>query len=171
MRSIILVSAAIAALLAAAPACLADEARPSPVATAVLRVSGEDGKAQTLDLAALAKLPQQTVHGQAHGKTVTCSGPNVIDVLGAIGVAGGESLRGKNLALYVRASAADGYRAVFALAELDPDLRSDVPIVTARCDGKTLDVKDGPLRLIVPGEKRPARWVRQLTALDVLRAP
>ena len=68
-------------------------------------------------------------------------------------------------------SAADGYRAVFALAELDPGFRGDVPIITASCDGKALDAKDGPLRLVVPGEKRPARWVRQVTAIDVLRAP
>ena len=99
------------------------------------------------------------------------AGPYLIDLLGAVGAPAGEALRGKNLALYVRVSAADGYRAVFALAELDPDLRSDVPIVTASCNGNALDAKDGPFRLVVPGEKRPARWVRQVTAVDLLRAP
>ncbi len=73
--------------------------------------------------------------------------------------------------MYARVSAADGYRVVFALAELDPASRNDVPIVAASCDGNALDAKDGPFRLIVPGEKRPARWVRQVTAIDLLRAP
>ena len=91
-------------------------------------------------------------------------------MLAGVGVARGDTLRGKQLALYVRASAADGYRAVFALAELDPGFRTDVPIVSARCDGHALDANDGPLRIVVPGDLRPARWVRQLTALDVLSA-
>ena len=111
------------------------------------------------------------MHAEAHGNAVDCSGPNLIDVLAQAGVASGEALRGKNLALYARVSAADGYRAVFALAELDPGFRDNVPILTHLCNRKTLDTKDGPLRIIVPGEKRPARWVRQVTAIDVLRAP
>lgn len=140
-------------------------------AVASIAVGGEDGKSQRFDEAALAKLPQHSVHAEAHGHAVECTGPSLIDVVGSVGAANGEALRGKNLALYVRVSGADGYRAVFALAELDPGFRSDVPIVTASCDGHALDAKDGPFRIVVPGEKRPARWVRQVTAIDVLRAP
>lgn len=164
---------AIALLLAATPPPVhADQAKSTAaVVAATLRVTGEDGRTQTLDLAALARLPQHTTHAEAHGKAVACSGPMLIDVLGTVGVVHGEALRGKNLALYVRADAADGYRAVFALAELDPGFRADVPVVSARCDDRPLDAKDGPLRLVVPGDKRPARWVRQLTALVVLRTP
>lgn len=124
------------------------------------------------DAAALAKLPQQTIHAEAHGKAVNCSGPRLIDVLATVGAVSGEALRDKNLALYVRASAADGYQAVFSLAELDPAMSGDYPpIVTASCDGHALDAKEGPFRIVAPRDKRPARWVRQLAALDVLRAP
>ena len=171
-------STALRALLIACVSCIAlnvyadtPAAAPASATMAALSVSIENGKSTTLDLAALDKLPQRTVHAEAHGAAVTCTGPTLIDVLGSVGVVQGEALRGKNLALYVRAGAADGYHAVFALAELDPGFRSDVPIVTARCADKPLDAKDGPLRIVVPGDKRPARWVRQLTALDVLAAP
>ena len=41
-----------------------------------------------------------------------------------------------------------------------------VYVVTKR-DGKPLSDKDGPPELVAPGEKRNARWVRQLTALKV----
>jgi len=34
-----------------------------------------------------------------------------------------------------------------------------------------LAAKDGPFRVVAPGEKRPARWIRQVTAIDLLRAP
>jgi hypothetical protein len=39
-----------------------------------------------------------------------------------------------------------------------------VYVVTKR-DGKPVPDKDGPFELVVPGEKRAARWVRQATAL------
>src|SRR5262249_32137868 len=144
---------------------------PDADASAALTVSGEDGKTQHFNAEALTKFAQHTVHAEAHGHAVECTGPALIDVLGSVGAPSGEALRGKALALYARVSPADGYRAVFALAELDPGFRADVPIVTASCGGHALDAKDGPFRLVVPGEKRPARWVRQVTAIDLLRAP
>ena len=45
-----------------------------------------------------------------------------------------------------------------------------VYVVTKR-DGRSLSEKDGPFRLVwTPGEKRNARWVRQLTALKLRQA-
>jgi hypothetical protein len=151
--------------------CLSAADADTPTNAAAVSVSVENGKPQTFDVAAIDKLPQHKVHAEAHGNELDCSGPNLIEVLAQAGVAGGDALRGKNLALYVRASAADGYRAVFALAELDPGFRDNVPILSHQCNGGALDAKDGPWRIIVPGDKRPARWVRQVTAIDVLRAP
>jgi hypothetical protein len=34
-------------------------------------------------------------------------------------------------------------------------------------DGQPLPPREGPFRIIVPGEKRPARWVRQVSAVTV----
>jgi hypothetical protein len=160
----------LAASICFASTAVADGAPAEKAASAIV-VSGEGVPAQRFDLAALAKLPQQTVHAEAHGHTANCTGPNLIDVVAAVGAPSGEKLRGKNLALYVRVSAADGYRAVFALAELDPAMRDAVPIVSASCEGAPLDAKEGPFRIVVPGEKRPARWVRQVTQIDLLSAP
>jgi hypothetical protein len=164
-----------ATLLALTSATTLADALATSVAAAStaasIAVAGEDGNVVRFDQASLARLPQHSVHAEAHGKSVECAGVNLIDVLRAVGAPSGEALRGKNLALYARISAADGYRAVFAMAELDPGFRSDVPIITASCDGKALEAKDGPFRLVVPGEKRPARWVRQVTAIDLLRSP
>jgi len=159
----------IAILCCASAAFAAAPKSGAAPAAAILDVTGVDGKRMTVDVAALGKLPQHTVHAQAHGKSVTCTGPTLIDVVDPAGKAGGEKLRGKNLALHVRASAADGYHAVFSFAEIDSGIGGDdVPIVTASCDGRALDAKDGPLRIVAPRDKRPARWVRQLTALEVL---
>jgi hypothetical protein len=36
-------------------------------------------------------------------------------------------------------------------------------------DGQSLDAYSGPFRIVVPGDARPARWIRQLTQIAVVR--
>ncbi|NYE28790.1 DMSO/TMAO reductase YedYZ molybdopterin-dependent catalytic subunit [Rhodanobacter sp. K2T2] len=134
-------------------------------------VSGEVGHPLTLDATALAKLPRVTVQGSDHGVSGSWSGVPLSAILSAAGLPLGEALRGKNMALYVRISAADGYRVVYALAELDPQFRNEPVILADQHDGKALGAKEGPLRVIAPTDQRPARWIRQVTRIDVLRAP
>jgi len=154
------------ALLASAPCAAADGAAAGAPSIAV-RIDG--GKPVAFDAAALAALPQHEVSAKAHGKTVACSGPNLFELAAKVGAPGGETLRGKSLDYAVRVGAADGYHVVFALAELDPAMRDAVPIVTARCNGAALDEKDGPFRVVVPGDKRPARWIRQVQGVEIFK--
>ena len=71
----------------------------------------------------------------------------------------------------VAAEAADGYRVVFSLGELDAKLGKAAILVADRCDGKALPDGDGPLRLVAPGEARGARSVKQLIKVSVTAAP
>ncbi|MBA3513757.1 MAG: hypothetical protein H0T77_05215 [Pyrinomonadaceae bacterium] len=82
----------------------------------------------------------------------------------------GEQLRGKELALFLIVEASDGYRAVFALPEFDHAFTDRIIILANRRDGKSLAEKEGPLRLVVPDEKRQGRWVRQVVSLTIRRA-
>jgi DMSO/TMAO reductase YedYZ molybdopterin-dependent catalytic subunit len=75
------------------------------------------------------------------------------------------------VASYVLAEAADGYRVVFSLAELDSGILDSEVIVADTMDGAPLGAQQGPFRLVAPNEKRPARWVRMLKAITVVRAP
>jgi DMSO/TMAO reductase YedYZ molybdopterin-dependent catalytic subunit len=43
-------------------------------------------------------------------------------------------------------------------------------IVAATMNGKPLEPKEGPLKIVVPGDKRPARWIRMLTDLRIENA-
>lgn len=138
---------------------------------AVVQVGGEVATPLRLDAAALQKLPRSAVDADEHGRHAQFAGVALVEVLRAAGAPLGESLRGRNLALYVRISAADGYRAVYSLAELDPALHGDAVLLVDRRDGHVLDAKEGPFRLVAPGDKRPARWVRQVTSIDLLAAP
>jgi hypothetical protein len=156
-------------LLALVFACAGAYAKEA--ATAGVNIGGEIVAHEHLTLADLLKLPHVKVHASAHGVEGDFDGVPLIAILREAGAPTGETLRGPALALYVRITAADGYRAVFALAELDPSTGGREAILADRKDGKPLDEKDGPLRIIVPDDKRPARWVRQVTSIDVLRAP
>jgi DMSO/TMAO reductase YedYZ molybdopterin-dependent catalytic subunit len=74
------------------------------------------------------------------------------------------------MSLCVVAEASDGYRTAFSLAELDPDFAAESVLVADTVDGKALGPDQGPLRLIVPGDKRQGRWVRLLKIISVVNA-
>ena len=136
-----------------------------------LSVGGEVERPLKLTAADLAKLPRRSVRAKDHdGKESEFEGSPLVEVLKLAGVKFGEGLRGKNLALYLVGEASDGYRAVYALPELDPAYTDKVVILVDKRDGKALDAKEGPLRIVVPDEKMRARWVRQVTGLVIRRA-
>jgi len=62
----------------------------------------------------------------------------------------------------------DGYRVSFSLAEPDPGFRERPILLPHQRDGQTMAENQGPLRLVVADEARPARWVRQLSGLRVI---
>ncbi|HST09994.1 MAG TPA: hypothetical protein VLL05_06440 [Terriglobales bacterium] len=64
--------------------------------------------------------------------------------------------------------ASDGYRVVIALPELDPAFDDKEVLLAFVRNGKALDDKEGPYRLVIPSEKRMARWVRQVTSLKIV---
>ena len=73
--------------------------------------------------------------------------------------------------LYVLVKARDGYAAVFALPEFDLGFTDRVIVLADQRDGHPLGNVEGPLRIIVPGEKRHARWVRQVIDIEIGTAP
>jgi DMSO/TMAO reductase YedYZ molybdopterin-dependent catalytic subunit len=135
-----------------------------------LRIGGMVAHPQVLTAAEIASLPHQTISASAHNQKGDYSGVPLTELLKRAGVASGEALRGPELAKYVVVTGADGYRAVFALAELDSAFTDRVVLLVDSRDGKPLPDNAAPFQLIVPGEKRPARWVRQVVSIDVREA-
>ncbi|HKA22078.1 MAG TPA: molybdopterin-dependent oxidoreductase [Blastocatellia bacterium] len=136
-----------------------------------LSVGGEVERELKLSLADLAKLPRRLVRAKGHdGVESMFEGVALIDILDKAGLKFGEGLSGKSLALYLVVEASDGYRVVFALPELDPAYTDRVIILADKMDGAKLSESPGPVRIVVPGEKRQARWVRQVSALIIKRA-
>jgi len=150
----------------ATPAAVGAQAAP-----VVVKVEGEVSTPLRLTAAELQQFPRQTVVARAHDeKESRFEGVALFDVLKKAGLPTGKDLRGKAVAFYLVVEAADGYRAVFALPELDPAFTDRVILLADRRDGQVLSSRDGPLQIVVPGEKRHARWVRQVIALRIGRA-
>ena len=133
-------------------------------------VDGGNGKTIVLTAADLAALPQYTVEATDHGAPAKFKGALLTDILAKVEVPTGEKLRGKLLTEYLLVEAADGYRVVIALPEFDAGFTDRKIYLATERDGKPLGEKEGPVRLVVPGDKRPARWVRQVTALKIRQA-
>jgi DMSO/TMAO reductase YedYZ molybdopterin-dependent catalytic subunit len=134
-----------------------------------LEVNGDIDKPMSLSLADLRGLPRQTltVMNEHEKKEETYQGVPLAEILKRAGVPQGSALRGPALAIYVRAQGADGYAAVFALAELDSSVQDSGVLVADTLDGQPIPDKLGPLRLVAPHDKRPARWVRMLRTVTV----
>jgi len=62
---------------------------------------------------------------------------------------------------------ADGYEVLFSLAELDSSFTDRIVILADSLEGKPLPSGKGPFRLVVPGEKKPARSSFQVTELVI----
>ncbi|TCV94112.1 molybdopterin-dependent oxidoreductase-like protein [Luteibacter rhizovicinus] len=162
MRSTLSRCLVICALMCAAPVIAADGVTAKVAAPAANRTIA-------LDAAALAGLPRTKVSGSTHGDAPSeFEGVVLIEVLHRNGLPLDEKLRGRAMATAVRVTASDGYVVVFSLGELAPDFGATTVLIADRQNGKPIDAKDGPLRLVVPTDKRAARWVRNVTRIEVL---
>ena len=162
----------VCALIACAALTLSAQAHtPSPSDT-LLRIDGDIAQPLAFTRAALEALPQDTIRAQAHDAPAHLYRSVPIAVLlERAGAPSGHALRGPALATTIIATARDGYRVAFSIAELDTGFVRRRVIVAPTADGQVMSDEDGPLRIIVEGEGRPARWIRQLTMLHVQKAP
>jgi|SRR5271156_1593261 len=153
----------------------AQSAQRAPAASqsAALTISGDVAKPLSLSLADLSAMPHKTlkVTNPHDHKDEVYDGVPLADLLKLAGAPQGDQLRGAAMAGYVLIEAADGYRVVFSLAELDPGIQDSNVLVADKLDGHPLDEKIGPLRLVAPLDKRPARWVRMVQVVRVVAVP
>jgi hypothetical protein len=112
------------------------------------QVIDADGHATSITAAQLAKLPRVAVEVKDHDTPAKFEGVSLSALLNSAGI--------------------EGYKVLFALAELDPAFATRDIILADTRDGKPLDAKEGPFRVVAPGDKRPARWIRQVTTLRIV---
>jgi len=166
-------SAAVVVAAAAGPVAAQSASAPAPVED-VLRVSLADGTTMAFARADLEKLASESALAKLPGRAAfSVTGVLVPTLLRAAGMDLSANLGSSAVvsrALVARA--ADGYRAVFGLAEVDPHFgHAPMIVVWKLSDGSSLPARSGPFELIHTGDGRAARWVRQLQSLEVTEVP
>jgi hypothetical protein len=124
-------------------------------------------------------LPTTQISYESHGlpHRSTCVG--LLDLLHAAGISteikmdpkADPRTKHRELRMLVTARASDGYAVVFSLAELLPDIGHRAVWLALDEDGTALPDRDAPLKLIVPDDAKPARWVHGVGEITVDDAP
>jgi DMSO/TMAO reductase YedYZ molybdopterin-dependent catalytic subunit len=136
----------------------------------VLKVVGEVPHPLSLTAEALAAMPHSSVTVKdRNGKETSYAGVPVRVLLDKAGIPSTKEMRNGAIALALVVEATDGYRAVFSLTEIDAQPADRAVLLADTRDGKPLSSPESPLRLIVPGDGRPTRWVRQVTTLRIAK--
>jgi len=142
-------------------------ASAAPAAAQALTLS-RGSHTETVSPQAFAGLPHQRIQVTQHDQSHDFEGVSLANLLAKVGADVSHPLQGKDLSAAIRVTAADGYQVVLALSEIDPATRKGAVLLADHDGGKPLDAANGPYRLVVSDDIRPARSARQVQRIDVL---
>jgi hypothetical protein len=127
-----------------------------------------DAKATTLSVADLAAMPQTTitVHNEHTKADETYSGVLLGTLLAKYGLPVDKTTHQKMLRSYLVAEGTDKYWVLYSVTEVEGSEHSGTVIVATSMGGKPLG-EDGQFKLVDSEDKKPQRWVRNLSALTV----
>lgn len=144
-------------------------AQEPTTASAGLELNGTGIKALRVTPAILSALPQfeqdvafQSSKGEVRGHY---EGVLLWDVLQKAGIGEAPGHHAELRRTFI-VTGGDGYAIAFSVGEISPDFGSKPIMIALRVDGHPLPPEDG-LRLIVPGDKRGARSVRDVVTIEM----
>jgi len=128
-----------------------------------------DGKTSALTVAELAGMPQKTVkvHNEHTKKDEAYTGVLLSDILAKAGFAVGPSTHRKMLRSYLIAEGTDKYWVLYSITEIEGSEHDGDVIVATGVDGGSLG-DDGQLKLVASADRKPQRWVRNLSAIRLV---
>jgi len=127
----------------------------APALALSLQVLDIEGQTTTLTALEVLNMPHTTVKVIDHDVPAQFEGIPLANVLASAKIQLGDTLRGQRMTEVLVVEAADSYRVAFALAELDPAFAARDIVLADERDGQPLDAKQGPLRVVAAGDKRP----------------
>jgi hypothetical protein len=141
-------------------------AEPAPPPGLLVQRAGQASRVIAADrIGALTPLTQAVSFITDHGEQqVEWTGPLLWDVLTASGVLDGVK-QSDQVRLTVHITGADGYTAVLALGEIAPQFAGRPVQIADHANGQP--IPDSGLRLVVPGDKRGGRSVRDVVRIDI----
>jgi hypothetical protein len=142
---------------------------PVPLSTSLTLTI--DGKAKTLSVAEVQAMPQRTVtvHNEHTKVDETYTGVLLGDLLAKYGLPVDKTTHQRMLRSYLVAEGTDKYWVLYSVTEVEGSEHTGEVIVATSMGGKPLG-GDGQFKLIDSGDKKPQRWVRNLSAITVKSA-
>ena len=129
-----------------------------------------DRSPQVMERSDIAKLPHKTVKIRDYsGKPSVYSGVPLEELLEHMGAVFGKEWRQANLGSIVLVESVDQPSVLFAMAEFDTTLTNKRILLADAKDGRPLTAPEGPFRILVPDEKEPTRWVKQVWAIYIVQ--
>lgn len=142
--------------------------------SSLLTVTGVGKAARVFSIAALRSLPvtTQTATYRAGSRTITdtYTGVTLWTLLRAVGPPAGTSSNAVVLHDIVVATGTDGYRAVIAMGEIDPQFGHQPDLIAYADTAGQLGTsgRDGFARLVVPGDRAGGRYVSNLARIAII---
>jgi molybdate transport system substrate-binding protein len=93
------------------------------------------------------------------------------DVLGSAQPNYNADVRNDKLGMYIVVTASDGYQAVIALGEIDPEFGNQPILVAYEQEEKPIEDLQGAIRLVVPGDGHGGRYVSGIVNISLRDAP
>ena len=127
-----------------------------------------DGKATAFSVTDLKAMPQKTVkvHNEHTKADETYTGVVLGDVLAKAGFVADKSTQRKMLRSVLQVEGTDKYWVVYSVTEVEGSEHVGDVIVATSMDGKDIGA-DGALKLVSTEDKKPQRWVRNLTSITM----
>ncbi len=128
-----------------------------------------NGKSTTLTLADLRAMPQISlkVHNGHSNQDETYTGVAMSALLAKFGLTLDGDGAKKVYHSYLRPEGTDKYFVIYSASELESSLTTWDSLVALTIDGKPLG-DEGAFKIIAGGERKPARWVRNLSSLTIV---
>jgi hypothetical protein len=133
-----------------------------------LSIEPETGKQIVLEQADIEALPHTKVTTHASDTPATFEGITLNDLLGKAGIEFGQTLKDKRLASCLLVGAADRYRVVIALPELDPAFTDKQIVLFCETESHWTQKRRRTALSYPMVVKRMARWVRQVATLKIV---
>lgn len=153
-----------------APAAMDMPAKPQTPPSTSLTLT-VDGKATVFSVADLKAMPQKTVevHNAHTNQDESYAGVSLDSLLAKAGFLANKTTQRQMLRSFLQVEGADKYWVVYSLTEVEGTEHDGDVIVATSIDGKGLGA-DGELKLISTGDKKPQRWIRNLSAITLKSA-
>ena len=130
-----------------------------------------DGKETRFSVADLNAMPQRTeiVHNEHTKADEKYTGVALSDLLAKAGFTANKTTQKQMLHSYIVATGTDKYWVLYSATEVEGSEHDGDVIVATSMNGRSLGA-DGEIKLVSTEDKKPQRWVRNLTAITLKTA-